>query len=203
MHMKPGKIIDPNLLQCCALHMFPKLEEINLQAKHDFLIAMQDYAEGDCETFRRHYIRSNQWNEAEFRIFVKECEKQRMDWRPSAKCISTTHYILREHDGRVCGIGRMRFPLNAEQQPDRGNLEFDVPPSLRRQDYGTLVLNRMLFEAVRAGLARALVVCTSKNIAAVKIIEKNRGILESSITPSPDIEQTERDELLRFWIKLR
>lgn len=122
--------------------------------------------------------------------FIKQCSKEKMDWRPKAGQVSLTHYVLMENR-EVCGYGRLRFPV--EIDGELGNLEFFVPPSKRKRGFGTHTLNRLLFEAVRAGLARALVVCRADNPAAIRCILYNRG---------EKIEDAD-SEWARFWIRFR
>lgn len=178
--------------------MYPKLEELSLHHQVAFLVAMEDYANHDIETFNKLYRQKSSWDAKSFQKFVSECNKQRMDWRPGPNKVSTTTYVLLESQDTICGIGRMRFPLTAKTENEGGNLDFDVPPSKRKQGYGALTLNRMLFEAVRAGLARVLVTCPTQNHAAIKCIEKNRGVLKDKIAGP-----TGTDSISRFWISFR
>lgn len=131
-----------------------------------------------------------------FQFFLRRCEHERLDWRPRPGMVSHTHYLLifsgDNGEETAVGYGVMRFPLNDRVESTGGNLVFAVPPAFRRQGWGTLTLNRMLFEAVRAGMARALVTCAFDNGAARKCIEKNRGEW---------IEQKENLEY--FWIRFR
>lgn len=156
-----------------------------------FLKLIQDFAAADKATFLKIFG-DQTWDAKAFQKFARECEKQRMDWRPKAGKTSLTHYVLCEAF-EICGYGLMRFPLDEDSEKEGGNLEFYVPPSKRRKGYGALTLNRMLFEAVRAGLARALVTCRSDDQAARKCIEKNRGQLADDV----------QSPVARYWIKFR
>lgn len=167
-----------------------ELIEISTEHEKAFLKMIADYEEKDRETLAKLY--PGKWSALTFRNFVKTCEKERQDWRPKAGEVSETRYVLIGGDGEICGNGVMRFPLDDEIEASGGNLIFDVPPSKRREGFGALVLNRMLFEAVRAGLARVLVTCEKENIGAVKAIEKNRGTFEC-----------ESKGRHRFWISFR
>ena len=170
--------------------MMYTLEELESRHRVSFLVMLSDYAAEDPSTLKALY--PGDWHELQFLKFIKECERERMDWRPKAGEISVTRYVLTSSDGAICGNGLLRFPLTEELESSGGNLVFDVPPSKRREGFGALVLNRMLFEAVRAGLARVLVVCAADNPGARKVIEKNRGLLES-----------DSGGLLRYWLNLR
>jgi predicted acetyltransferase len=178
--------------------MYPRLQELEYKHCDAFLAAMEDYASGDPSTFALRYIRSKPWDREEFVQFVGDCEKERLDWRPGPGKVSVTHYVLVERQGQICGLGRMRFPLTSETEIEGGNLDFDVPPFFRRQGYGALTLNRMLFEAVRAGLARVLVTAPADDQGMNKVIRKNRGVLRDKI------ESPTSDRLIsRYWIHFR
>ena len=141
-----------------------------------FLEAVKDFAENDHPTFNRWFRRDVPWDAGEFRRYVAECENARQDWRPRAGQTSQSHYVLIEREARrVCGHAVLRFPLDHKIEREGGNMAFHVPPSVRGQGFGTLTLNRLLFEGVRAGLARALVVVAEDNVAARRAVEKNRG----------------------------
>lgn len=138
---------------------------------------------------------------SEIRRFLNQCEDGKMDWRPKARSVSKTHYILLDETGRICGNGLMRFPLDTTTENEGGNLVFDVPPSMRGHGYGALTLNGLLFEAVRAGLARALVTCNTDHTCTVRAIERNRGELEDIIiSKSPG---NEGQKVSRYWIRFR
>lgn len=178
--------------------MFPRLEELQIKHSDAFLTAMKDYASDDPSTFVARYTRHRPWDAMEFITFAKECEKQRMDWRPGPRHVSITHYVLVEDDGQIRGIGRMRFPLTPETELEGGNLDFDVPPRYRRQGYGALTLNRMLFEAVRAGLARVLVTAPTTDQGLNKAILKNRAVFQDKVKSSATGQ-----EISRYWIHFR
>ena len=167
-----------------------KLEILDLNHEAAFVANMRDYADNDAETFHAQYF--GKWTPAEFRKFVQVCEKKRFEWRPKASQISETRYVLVDDAGTICANGVMRFPLNEKLEASGGNLIFDVPPARRRQGFSALVLNRMLFEAVRAGLSRVLVTCPKASKYAQLAILKNRAETEG-----------ESGGMLRFWIKLR
>lgn len=166
------------------------LDELNETYLASFLELVRDFERDDFETYSAVFA-LEPWNDLSTARFLKDCGKERMDWRPKAGQQSVTHYVLVDN-GQVCGYGRLRFPVDTEGPV--GNLEFMVPPSKRRKGYGTHTLNKMLFEAVRAGLARALVVCRDEDPAAIRCIQYNRG---------EKIEEDSRGNLLRYWIRFR
>lgn len=170
-----------------------RLEEIAVEHAEAFLTALEDYKKHDPRQVKELFPELKDPSLKGFAAFVRECERQKLEWRPKANKISITRYVLLDDHGALCGNGRMRFPLTDELALSGGNLLFDVPPSKRRQGYGALTLNRMLFEAVRAGLARVLVSCAVDNLGARLAIEKNRGELVTD----------PQESVLRYWIRLR
>lgn len=176
-----------------------KLEELQSEHFSAFQTMLQDFRENDPATFERFFRRKNEWSELEFKRYVKECETGRMDWRPKAGKISRSHYIVRENPSTVIGYGMMQFPLTEEIELDGGNLWVAVPPRLRGQGNGGFCLSLLLFEAVRAGLRRALVTCASHDLAARRVIEKNRGqFLDEVKSPRSDAQNV---LIARYWIR--
>lgn len=174
-----------------------QLEEVSNEHESAFLEMIADYQANDPETLKNYY--PGDWTQLYFRKFVKECEQSRMDWRPKPGHTAITHYVLQDpQTKKIIAGARMRFPLDDNTEHDGGNLEVDVPPSQRRQNNGSYALSLLLFEAVRAGLRRALCTCVASDQAARRIIEKNRGQL-LDITASP----TRDEEIARYWISFR
>lgn len=130
------------------------------------------------------------WSQVAFRKLVKDAEKERMDWRPKAGKVSVSRYVMVDRDKNILALGLMRFPLTAETEKSGGNLQVEVPENSRNRGFGSYCLALLLFEAVRAGLRRALVTASAKDPIARRIIEKNRGEL---------IEEPQ--ETARYWIR--
>lgn len=166
-----------------------QLEPLGLQHERPFLRLIEDFALHDRPVYDELFAMAKSWDSKRFGKFVADCERERMDWRPKAGKVSVSHFVLMDGE-EACGYGRLRFPVEIEGET--GNLEFYVPPSQRRKSFGIHTLNRLLFEAVRAGLARAMVVCAANNTAAIKCIEYNRGQRVKSDS-----------DLARFWIRFR
>jgi predicted acetyltransferase len=88
--------------------------------------------------------------------------------------------------------------LDENSELDGGNLEVAVPPSCRREGNGAYALSLLLFEAVRAGLSRALCTCPAADQAARRMIERNRGkLLDEVKSPGRPLA------IARYWISFR
>jgi predicted acetyltransferase len=75
-----------------------------------------------------------------------------------------------------------------------GHIGYGIRPSSRRRGLATWALGRILDEARTLGLEQVLIVCSVDNLASVKTIEHQGGVLE-------DIRDTERGAVRRYRIK--
>lgn len=174
-----------------------EIVELAVSHRDGFLEMMKEFDAGDPRTYAFLFARKKPWSPAEFNAFLKECAKDRQDWRPKAGKISLTRYVLPDSQQlRLLAFGLLRFPLDDKADPGTGNLLCAVPPSLRGQGLGGYCLSRLLFEAVRAGLRRALVTCPESDAAARRVIEKNRG-------KEFDTVRVKDSTVARFWIDFR
>jgi len=176
-----------------------RLEELSLEHMIPFITMIGDYKEFDPQQAALYFPRARDWDAAEFRNFVKECQKERMDWKPGPKGVSITRYMLLDDQGEIAGHAQLCFPLDDKSSVEGGNLRFACPPSKRGGMNEAHTLNRLLFEAVRAGLARALVTCFADDQVAQQAIEMNRGELENTVPSLADPSKQVR----RYWIRFR
>ncbi|MET8053055.1 GNAT family N-acetyltransferase [Streptosporangium sp. NPDC005286] len=95
---------------------------------------------------------------------------------------------------RVHGGIALRHGLN-DYVLQFGHIGYGVRPSSRQRGLATWALGRMLDEARTLGLDRVLIVCEVDNLASVKTIEHNGGVLES-------VRDTEYGPARRYWIKI-
>ena len=111
----------------------------------------------------------------------------------------STYWLVRREDGamRVLGTSRLRHHLNERLCLMGGHIGYGIRPSEQRKGYGTQILALTLVEARKLGIERVLVTCDVDNIASVRIIEKNGGVIEDRLTPA----NYDR-EIARYWIEL-
>jgi predicted acetyltransferase len=167
------------------------------QHENAFLRMIADFEKNDPATYQSAFARKKPWSSAEYKEFLKECARHRLDWRPGPSKVSLTRYVVSgEGTAAALAFGLLRFPLDHRTEKNGGNLFCAVPPGLRGHGYGSYCLSRLLFEAVRAGLRRALVTCSADNPAARRVIEKNRGEFLDTI-------KVGNEDISRFWIDFR
>ncbi|MET7491425.1 GNAT family N-acetyltransferase [Streptomyces sp900116325] len=75
-----------------------------------------------------------------------------------------------------------------------GHIGYGIRPSSRRRGLATWALGRILDEARTLGLEQVLIVCSADNLASVKTIEHQGGVLEGT-------RDTERGPVRRYRIK--
>ncbi|MEU3314972.1 GNAT family N-acetyltransferase [Streptomyces sp. NPDC048387] len=78
--------------------------------------------------------------------------------------------------------------------PAYGHIGYGIRPSSRGRGLATWALGRMLGEAWGLGLDEVLVVCEAGNVASVRTIEANGGLLES-------VRDTGAGAVRRYFIK--
>jgi len=100
--------------------------------------------------------------------------------------------------GRILGSVRVRCRLNDDLVHEGGHLGYEVRPSERRKGYASLMLRLALEKAREMGLKQVLVTCQKDNIASVRTIEKNGGLLENEI-----MSKRTGKPALRYWIALQ
>jgi predicted acetyltransferase len=98
-------------------------------------------------------------------------------------------------DGRLVGCSRLRHRLTPELEHEGGHIGYDIRPSDRGRGFGTELLRLTCQRAAARGLARVRVTCDRDNVASIRVIEKNGGILDA-VVPS----RTREKMIHQYWI---
>jgi predicted acetyltransferase len=97
---------------------------------------------------------------------------------------------------RIVGRVSIRHVLNPDLERVGGHIGYVVVPEYRRRGYATAILRHALQIARRTlGLTRVLVTCDDDNIGSIKTIERNGGVLESTVGGPAGHPATRR-----YWI---
>ncbi len=84
-------------------------------------------------------------------------------------------------------VGRIsiRHALNADLRLVGGHIGYDTRPSYRGRGIASAMLEQALPIARRIGIREALLTCNDDNVASIRTIEKNGGVLRET-KPLPD-----------------
>lgn len=101
-------------------------------------------------------------------------------------------------DSKIVGRSSIRHELNDYLLKYGGHIGYAVASSYRKKGYATEILAQSLkYCRESLGLEKVLVTCDDDNIASVKAIEKNHGVLENKIQVAHKSIETRR-----YWINL-
>ena len=83
--------------------------------------------------------------------------------------------------GDVVGRVHIRHALTPSLLRVGGHIGYGVRPAFRRNGYATQMLRLGLEELDALGVARVLVTCDDSNVASIRTIERNRGVLQDVV----------------------
>ena len=143
-------------------------------------------------------------------MFFQHYEEARSDFAAYVKRLNEMAQGLNLKDGwvpcstfwlvggsRLLGGGSLRHRLNEDLLNEGGHIGYGIRPSERRKGYATQLLAMVLGKARQRFISRVLVTCDKDNVASVKVIQKNGGVLE-------DERRSARTGKVkqRYWIDL-
>ena len=105
-----------------------------------------------------------------------------------------TYWLIRKGTHPV-SISRLRHRLTESLLQRGGHIGYWIRPSERGKGYGTRLLALTCQKARAIGIDRILVTCHRDNKGSIRIIEKNGGVLDISLSSGP------QDEELNYWIE--
>lgn len=106
-------------------------------------------------------------------------------------------FLVGVFDGRIVGRVSIRHELNEYLLRMGGHVGYGVVPSFRRKGFATTILQKTLPVCRTLGIDRLLLTCDDDNIASIKVIEAQGGILENTLSGN-DLRVPKR----RYWITL-
>lgn len=116
----------------------------------------------------------------------------------SSDLITGMQYIcVRVKDNKVVGMLCIRDKLDEFSARYIGNIGYSIRKSEREKGYATQQLKLALGLCRKRGMDRVLITCNKENIASVKTILANGGVLENEI-----IDSDTHMVVQRFWVSV-
>jgi predicted acetyltransferase len=173
------------------------------------VLASTDYRDDYIQALREGFRRGDQAAmkpgaidkiEADFEGFVAELTRQTGDiLLPNGKLVPRVpHDMCWLVDGDTfIGETGIRYRLNDWLLQIGGHVGYGIRPKFQRKGYGKLILKLALDRLRTSGVDRALITCYDHNIASVKVIEANGGLLDNIID-----DPRGGGKSRRYWIDL-
>ena len=131
------------------------------------------------------------------RFLERVAARARGDTLPPDHVPST--FLFAFDESKIVGRVSIRHTLNDFLRRLGGHIGYVVVPDCRRSGYATEMLRLSVRLAHdQLGINRVLVTCDDDNVASIRTIEKNGGLLES-IVRAADLDTPKR----RYWIDAR
>lgn len=100
-------------------------------------------------------------------------------------------------DGEFAGKLGLRHELNDALRLVGGHIGYDTVPEFRGRGVASFLLREALPVARGLGLKKVLITCDDTNLASIRVIEKNGGVLEGRKRLGPGLP-----EKRYYWIQL-
>jgi len=108
-----------------------------------------------------------------------------------------TYWMMDDNKKSIFAVSRLRHRLNENSIIEGGHIGYDVPPSMRKRGYATMILGLTLEKAAGIGLRRVLVTCDFDNEASDKVIVRNGGVFENQMMSGYSGKMVNR-----YWIDI-
>jgi len=174
-----------------------RLELPNIKYKNTYLDAVREFQKvgSDNESTDHYFKKSIEDLDISFDEFVKDY-LDKMTTIPTETRVPGTQFWIIDDNEEYCGRVSLRHCLNDTLRKFAGNIGYDIRPSKRRNHYATIALGLCLIKAKEIGLDKVLLTCDDDNVASIKTIEKNGGVLQDKIKQDSGIITR------RYWINL-
>ena len=110
--------------------------------------------------------------------------------------VPQTIFWALDEKGEAIGMVRVRHYLNDKLREEGGHIGYYIRRDKRNKGYGKEILRQALEQLRKIGEGRALLTVNMDNVASIKVIQANGGVLES------EGQSAEGQRFGRFWIEL-
>ena len=109
--------------------------------------------------------------------------------------VPASTFFLVDDTHKIYGAVNIRHRLTDNLRIEGGHVGYGIRPSVRKQGYGTKILELALDILREMNINDVLVTCDKDNIGSAKVIQNNGGDLDSEVEKDGTIIQ-------RYWIKI-
>ena len=120
--------------------------------------------------------------ESDFPAFVQELAEEAEGINLPEDIPAQQTYLLLLDDKTVIGEFRFRPEVKQPYEDYNGHIGYNLRPDYRGKGFGTIGLKLMLGIARKQGLRMVQIPITGENPASVRIVEKNGGRLDKTVT---------------------
>jgi len=152
-----------------------KLVEPSMDLEEAFLKLTADYRAAGEQRYTNLY----DIHGMAFDRYIKDLQRECLERDLSDGRVPCSTFWMISDDVVICGISRLRHYLTPEMEG--GHISLEVPPSLRRRGYGSILLEMTLERAVELKITKALLTCDWDNFGSIRVIKNNGGMLENTI----------------------
>jgi predicted acetyltransferase len=131
----------------------------------------------------------------DFTAYLQKLAEASRGFNLPSGIVPMTIYWLVKDDEVVLGESRLRHSLTPALKHHGGHLGYVIRPAQRQKGYGTLILALTLEKAHALGIGSVRITCNTDNIASVRIIEKNGGVLSGQV-----ISERSGKLISQYWI---
>ncbi|PKM65384.1 MAG: GNAT family acetyltransferase [Firmicutes bacterium HGW-Firmicutes-2] len=111
--------------------------------------------------------------------------------------VATVTYWMVNSNNEILGSIRYREKLNEDTKINGGHIGYDISPSKRKLGYGKIMLKLLLEKLKEEKVSNILLTVVQDNLASIKIIESNGGVLRDTVFSS-----SSKEYMKRYWICL-
>lgn len=169
-----------------------KLEAVSINAPHGLADLITDLGAGE-NGFDGTPVSTGELTLPEY---IQRCMEMTDVTKLLPEHVPQTVFWVIDEAGEAIGIVRMRHYLNEGLKERGGHIGYYIRRDKRGKGYGQEALYQVLAELKRIGERRALLTVDMDNVASIKVIKSNGGVLES------EGESTDGKRFGRFWIEL-
>ena len=128
--------------------------------------------------------------------FLQDCLDMTDPKKVKPGFVAQTVFWVIDEDGEAVGMVRMRHALNEKLRHHGGHIGYYIRQDRRGRGHARAALRLTLAEFSKLGEPRAMLTVNLDNLASIRVIEANGGVLESTG------REEDGTEFGRYWIDL-